>query len=148
MTTIVRSLAEAHGGRAHVHSGPEGGCPFWDQDSNWAVDWATPFIVDNMKEIAAQKGVQFLDVQRALDGRQVCNRNARQGSSETAGEWTRWLNSGCCQGDARESLHPNAYGQRAMGRCIALIYGVASGNRLCRNTPGAGVGSMYLTSVP
>lgn len=25
---IVRSLAEAHGGRAHVHSGPEGGCRF------------------------------------------------------------------------------------------------------------------------
>jgi hypothetical protein len=128
----------------------EGGCPFWDQDANWAVDWATPFIVNNMKDIAAQKGVQFLDVQRALDTRQVCHRSSSlvgsSGPSDTRSEWVRWLNSGCCQGDAQESLHPNAYGQRAMGRCIALIYGQATGNRTCRNVPGAGVGSMYLTS--
>ena len=130
----------------------EGGCPFWNADSNWAVDWATPFIVDNMKQIAAQKGVQFLDVQRALDGRQVCHRSSSQvgssGPSDTRSEWVRWLNSGCCQGDAQESLHPNAYGQRAIGRCIALTYAQASGNWRCRNTAGQGVGAMYLSSIP
>jgi hypothetical protein len=130
----------------------EGGCPFWNQDANWAVDWATPFIVDNMREIAAQKGVQFLDLQRALDGRQVCHRSSSlvgsSGPSDTRSEWVRWLNSGCCQGDAQESLHPNAYGQRAMGRCIQLIYAVASGNRRCHNTAGSGVSGMYLSSIP
>lgn len=127
-----------------------GGCPFWNQDANWAVDWATPFIVNGMKSVAAQKGVQFLDVQRALDGRQVCHRNVglvgSSGPNEITKEWVRWLNSGCCQGEAQESLHPNAFGQRAMGRCVQLIYGQASGTFTCRNTPGAGVGSMYLTA--
>jgi hypothetical protein len=130
----------------------EGGCPFWDQDANWAVDWATPFIVNNMKDIAAQKGVQVLDVQRSLDGRQVCHRSSSQvgssGPSDTRSEWVRWLNSGCCQGDAQESLHPNAYGQRAMGRCIQLIYAVSSGNRMCNNTAGQGISGMYLSSIP
>jgi hypothetical protein len=130
----------------------EGGCPFWNADANWAKNTATPFIVDNMREIAAQKGVQFLDVRDALSGREVCHRNVSLvsggGPSETASEWVRWLNSGCCQGEAQESLHPNAYGQRAIGRCVALIYGVASGNRSCRNTPGQGVGGMYLSAIP
>jgi hypothetical protein len=130
----------------------EGGCPFWNADANWAKNTATPFIVDNMREIAAQKGVQFLDVRDALSGREVCHRNVSLvsggGPSETASEWVRWLNSGCCQGEAQESLHPNAYGQRAIGRCVALIYGVAGGNRSCRNTPGQGVGGMYLSAIP
>ena len=130
----------------------DGGCPFWNQDATWAVDWATPFIVNNMKDIAAQKGVQVLDVQRSLDGRQVCHRNVSlvgsSGPSETRSEWVRWLNSGCCQGESQESLHPNAYGQRAMGRCIQLIYSVTSGNRMCHNTAGQGVSGMYLSSIP
>jgi hypothetical protein len=87
---------------------------------------------------------------RALDGRLVCHRSSSyvgsSGPSDTRSEWVRWLNSGCCQGDAQESLHPNAYGQRAMGRCIQLAYAQTSGNWLCRNTAGQGVGSMYLTS--
>jgi hypothetical protein len=126
----------------------EGGCPFWNADADWARNWATPFIVDNMKQVAAQKGVQVLDVQPSLDGRQVCHRNVglvgSGGPSETRHEWVRWLNSGCCQGESQESLHPNAYGQRAMGKCIELMYSVASGNRSCRNTPGQGVGAMTL----
>lgn len=130
----------------------EGGCPFWNADADWAKNTATPFIVDNMREIAAQKGVQFLDVRDALNGREVCNRNVSLvgsgGPSETGSEWVRWLNSGCCQGEAQESLHPNAYGQRAMGRCIQLIYAVSSGNRACRNTAGQGVAGMYLSSIP
>ena len=40
-------------------------------------------------------------------------------------EWVRWLNSGCCQGDAQESLHPNAYGERAIGKCVSLVYATA-----------------------
>jgi hypothetical protein len=104
-----------------------------------------------MKTVAAQKGVQVLDVQRALDGRQVCHRNVghvgSSGPNDITKEWVRWLNSGCCQGEAQESLHPNAYGQRAMGKCVELIYGKpATGNWTCRNTPGAGVGSMTLTA--
>jgi hypothetical protein len=131
----------------------EGGCPFWNLDADWAKNTATRTIVDNMKGVAAEKGVQFLDVQQALDGRQVCHRSSSlvgsSGPSETRSEWVRWLNSGCCQGEAQESLHPNAYGQRAMGRCVQLIYGMpATGNWNCRNTPGSGVSAMTLNSIP
>lgn len=34
------------------------------------------------------------------------------------------------------------------GRCMALVYERASGNRSCRNTPGAGVSSMTISSIP
>ena len=131
----------------------EGGCPFWNLDADWAKNTATRTIVDNMKGVAAQKGVQFLDVQQALDGRQACHRSSSlvgsSGPSETRSEWVRWLNSGCCQGEAQESLHPNAYGQRAMGRCVQLIYAKpVTGNWNCRNTPGSGVSAMTLNSIP
>jgi hypothetical protein len=131
----------------------EGGCPFWNQDADWAKNTATTTIVNNMKSVAAEKGVQFLDVQQALDGRQVCHRNVglvgSSGPNEINKEWVRWVNSGCCQGELQESLHPNAYGQRAMGRCVQLIYGkAATGNWTCRNTPGSGVTAMTLASIP
>lgn len=131
----------------------EGGCPFWNQDADWAKNTATTTIVNNMKSVAAEKGVQFLDVQQSLDGRQVCHRNVGlvggSGPREVGSEWVRWLNSGCCQGEAQESLHPNAYGQRAMGRCVQLIYGKpVTGNWSCRNTAGQGVSGMTLASIP
>lgn len=54
------------------------------------------------------------------------------------------MSSGGCQGDTQESLHPNAFGQRAVGRCMQLMYSVASGNRRCFNTPGQGHTATYL----
>lgn len=130
-----------------------GGCPFWNVDSDWAKNQATPTIVDNMRAVAAEKGVQFLDVRDALNGHEVCNRASTlvDGShpvSAVTNDWVRWVNSGCCQGDAQESLHPNAWGERAIGRCVALIWPTSSGNRTCRNTPGQGTGAMFLQSIP
>jgi GDSL-like Lipase/Acylhydrolase family len=130
-----------------------GGCPFWNVDSDWAKNQATPTIVDNMRSVAAEKGVQFLDVRDALNGHEVCNRASTlvDGShpvSAITNEWVRWVNSGCCQGDAQESLHPNSFGEKAIGRCVTLVWGQTSGNWTCRNTPGQGTGSMTLASIP
>ena len=58
------------------------------------------------------------------------------------------LHTGITQGDAQESLHPNAYGERAIGKCISLSYALASGNHTCRNTPGADYNAMTLTAIP
>jgi hypothetical protein len=63
-------------------------------------------------------------------------------------EWVRWENTGLTQGDAQESLHPNAFGQRALGRCIALMYAKSSGNWSCRNTPGKDYTAMTLVQIP
>ena len=51
-----------------------GGCPFYDVDANWAKNTATPTIVNNMRTVAAEKGVRFLDVRDALNGHEVCHR--------------------------------------------------------------------------
>ncbi len=129
-----------------------GGCPFYDVDANWAKNTATPTIVDNMKTVAAEKGVRFLDVRDALNGHEVCHKSSSlvtsSGPNPVTKEWVRWINTGITQGDAQESLHPNAYGERAIGKCISLSYALASGNHTCRNTPGADYNAMTLTAIP
>jgi hypothetical protein len=130
-----------------------GGCPFWDVDATWAKNTATPFIVNGMKTVAAEKGVQFLDVRDALDKHEVCHKSSSlvpsSGPNPAVHEWTRWVNSGCCQGDAQESMHPNAYGQRALGKCVELIWGKSptSGNWTCKNTPKQSYTSMSLQTT-
>ncbi|HVP04290.1 MAG TPA: hypothetical protein VMT90_01310 [Dehalococcoidia bacterium] len=128
-----------------------GGCPFYDSDFDWAKNVATPFIVDSMRAVAAEKGVQFLDVRDALNGHEICNRSSSLVSSSpnpVNNEWVRWVNTGCCQGDAQESVHPNAYGQKAIGTCVALMYAKPTGNWTCRNTPGQSYTAMSLSSIP
>lgn len=127
-----------------------GGCPFWNADADWAKNVATPYIVDGMRQVAAEKGVQFLDVRDALNGHEVCHSSSSLVTSSPnpiSHEWVRWVNSGCCQGDAQESLHPNAYGQRAIGKCLQLVYAQPTGNWSCRNTPGQSYTAMTLTSI-
>lgn len=129
-----------------------GGCPFYDEDFDWAKNTATPLIVDSMRAVAAEKGVQFLDVRDSLNGHEVCHTSSSLVSgccpNSVYHEWVRWVNTGCCQGDAQESLHPNAFGERAIGKCFALMYGKSSGNWSCRNTPGGNYNQMTLTSIP
>lgn len=128
-----------------------GGCPFYDADADWAKNTATPFIVDGMRQVAAEKGVQFLDVRDALNRHEVCHRSSSlvggSGPNSAVHEWVRWVNTGCCQGDAQESLHPNAFGERALGKCVELVYAKTSGNWTCENTPGSGYSAMTLVST-
>jgi hypothetical protein len=128
-----------------------GGCPFNDSDFDWAKNVATPSIVDAMRQVAAEKGVQFLDVRDSLNGHEICHVNSSLVSSSpnaAVHEWVRWVNTGCCQGDAQESAHPNAYGQRALGKCVALMYAKPTGNWKCNNTPGQNFNAMTLSSIP
>ena len=153
---VIAGYASPVPARADVrYSGDDkwwtGGCPFYDSDFDWAKYTATPSIVDAMRQVAAEKGVQFLDVQASLDGHQVCHRSSSLVTSSpnsATHEWVRWVNTGCCQGDAQESVHPNAFGQRAIGKCVALIYAQPSGNWTCRNTPGQGYTAMTISSIP
>jgi GDSL-like Lipase/Acylhydrolase family len=129
-----------------------GGCPFYDADFDWAKNVATPLIIDSMRSVAAEKGVQFLDVRDSLNGHEICHRNSSLvgsgGPNPVTHEWVRWVNTGCCQGDAQESVHPNAFGERAIGRCVTLMYAQPSGNWTCRNTPGQNYNAMTLTAIP
>ncbi|MFB6837663.1 GDSL-type esterase/lipase family protein [Streptomyces sp. NPDC056361] len=128
-----------------------GGCPFWNADSDWARDSLVPQLANRLKGVATAKGVQFMDLRDALQGREVCAKASKQvtstvPASATTSEWARWIDSQSTQGLVQESMHPNAYGQQALGRCLSLIHAVPTGNRSCRNTAGSGASGMYLTT--
>jgi hypothetical protein len=125
----------------------EGGCPLWDADADWAAGEGIDTIVAAMREAAAAAGAEFLDLRHAFDGHQLCDRRAHRvgqaGPTPASAEWFRRL--AFVQGSSRESLHPNAYGQRAIGACLGLFYVAARGDYACRATPGRSyVGGMGL----
>jgi hypothetical protein len=115
-----------------------GGCPFWDADADWAAGQATGSIDAALRSAAAEAGAEYLDVRHALDGHQLCDGRSRrvgpEGPSPSSAEWVRRL--AFVQGSSRESLHPNAYGQRALGACIGLLYASPAGDYACRLEPG------------
>ncbi|MEU6982581.1 GDSL-type esterase/lipase family protein [Streptomyces sp. NPDC046324] len=129
-----------------------GGCPFWNLDSDWARDTLVPQVSQRLKGVAASKGAQFMDLRDMLQGREVCAKTSKLVSatvpaSAATSEWARWIDPNETQGPIQENVHPNHYGQLALGRCLALIHARPSGNFSCRNTAGAGASGMYLTAV-
>ncbi|NUT51519.1 MAG: hypothetical protein HOV94_30115, partial [Saccharothrix sp.] len=141
-------------------SGPrwsQGGCPVRDADADWARKELVPAISAQLKAVAADRGVRFLDLQDAFDGRQVCAARSRQAQADnsaanplpgTVAEWVRWIVTGyTAQGDRQESMHPNHYGQRALGTCLRLMHQKGAGDFTCHNTPGAGPAKMTLTAI-
>jgi hypothetical protein len=129
----------------------QGGCPVWDADADWSVGAGIGSIVATMRAAAAAVGSEFLDLRQALDGHQLCDRRSRrvgpEGPSPESAEWVRRL--AFVQGSSRESLHPNAYGQRAIGTCIGLLYASRPGDYACQATPGRSyVDGMTITPVP
>jgi lysophospholipase L1-like esterase len=116
----------------------QGGCPVWSADADWAGGEGIDAIGAALRRAAAASGAEFLDLRHALDGHQLCDRRARrigpEGPDPAGAEWVRRL--AFVQGSSRESLHPNAYGQRAIGACIGFLYAGPRGDYSCRATPG------------
>ena len=124
-----------------------GGCPFYDADLDWARDSLVAQIADMVGEVAAERGVEFLDLREALAGREVCAEGVTHATptapaSGASSEWARFLTSNLVQGEVQETLHPNAYAQRALGRCLGLAWSAGVGSGSCHNTPGQGPGGM------
>jgi hypothetical protein len=124
-----------------------GGCPFWNHDSDWARDSLVNQVADALHGVARQQGTEFLDLRDALQGREACARGRALagpgGPSAAASEWVRFLVSGIAQGDLQESFHPNAYGQRAIGRCLRALWERPRGAWACRPA-GASTSDMEL----
>jgi hypothetical protein len=116
----------------------EGGCTVWNADADWAAGPGIGSIVTAMRAAADAAGAEFLDLRRALDGHQLCDRRARRvgfaGPNPASAEWIRRL--AFVQGSSRESLHPNAYGQRAIGACLGFLYVRPRGAYACAAMPG------------
>lgn len=128
-----------------------GGCPFWRSDATWARDALVPQIASELRKAAATAGAEFLDLQDLLEGHEVCSRTAEHSDgtpTDLTDEWARFVRTGLLQGEAEESLHPNYFGQRAIGRCIELIARAEPGGEwTCTNRPGRGARSLDLTPV-
>ncbi|MFT3863939.1 MAG: GDSL-type esterase/lipase family protein [Solirubrobacterales bacterium] len=127
----------------------EGGCPVWNADADWAADRATVDLAEALRGAAAATGAEYLDLTHAFDGHQLCDRRSRRvgpvGPSPLTAEWFRRLSF--TQGSTRESLHPNAYGQRAMGACLALLFAHPRGNYACADTPGRYLAGIHLVPL-
>lgn len=126
-----------------------GGCPIGDADAEWAAGEGVGSLDEALRGAALAAGAEFLDVRRALEGHQLCDRRARRvgpaGPAAGSAEWVRRLS--LLQGSSRESLHPNAYGQRALGACLGLLYASPPGEYACRAQPGRGPGAAAISSI-
>jgi hypothetical protein len=130
-----------------------GGCPFFDEDLTWAHDELVPEISRTLAEAARAGGAEFLDLSRAFDGREVCSTGTVQADaghqpSGSTSEWVRFVTTGAGQGQKQESLHPDYYGQQALGACLALHLARTPGAYACTNTPGAAPTAMTLRPTP
>ncbi|MGW3134940.1 GDSL-type esterase/lipase family protein [Streptomyces sp. NPDC001139] len=110
------------------------GCPLSNPDLDWARDSLVPQISAAISQVAATENAEFLDLSDAFEGKEVCstgtvNAAINNPPSFNTSEWVRWVGSGLVQGDQQESLHPNAFGQKALGDCL---------NGLLKSSPGKG----------
>lgn len=128
----------------------EGGCPLWDADADWAADRATTDLDGMLEAAAAASGAEYLDLTHAFDGHQLCDRRSRRvgpaGPSPLTAEWFRRLSF--LQGSTRESLHPNAYGQQVIGKCLGLLWSRPRGDYACADTPGEWLDGIHLAARP
>jgi hypothetical protein len=99
-----------------------GGCPFYDADADWTGKTLIPHLRKALAKAASSTKTQFLDLTNALAGHQLCSERAVPSSGRprsSTNEWVRFIDL-TGQGTFSESLHPNYFGQRALGRCLAL----------------------------
>lgn len=131
-----------------------GGCPIYNSDATWAHDVVVAEIAAMLKQAATAQGAEFLDLQRADAGHEVCGTDDAQASSVNTlinpipaaqAEWIRFLTTGATQGILQESIHPNAYGQAAFGTCLTKLWAQAPGRYACASTAKLGVDGVSLT---
>ncbi len=129
------------------------GCPFYDQDSNWARDRAAPQIGAVAKAAADSRGVETLDLVDAFQGHEFCSKTAAQSTpfarpSAAGAEWGRFLGASTVQqGELQEAFHPNAYGQRALGTCVTQAFAAAPGRLACAGSAGLDPSGLALRRV-
>jgi lysophospholipase L1-like esterase len=96
------------------------GCPIRKADARWGRTVATTLLSDALSDVAAQTGARYLDLSRATEGHEACNRTVPKSQ-----EWVRPLTVrleqllyGVAGHLVQESFHPNARGHNQMGGCL------------------------------
>lgn len=132
-----------------------GGCPLYDSDATWAHDVVVAAIATMLKQAATAQGADFLDLQRATAGHEVCAATDAQATSANSlsnpipaaqAEWIRFLTTASGQGITRESIHPNAYEQQALGTCLTDLWAQPPGGQYaCTAAPNQGLEGISLS---
>jgi lysophospholipase L1-like esterase len=139
------SVAPRAAENRYPEAGPErtaNGCPFYDQDSDWARDRAAPQIGAVVKAGADSRRVETLDLINAFQGHEFCSKSDAQSTplarpSAAGAEWGRFLGGSTVQqGELQEAFHPDAYGQRALGTCVTKAFAAAPGRFACSGAAG------------
>lgn len=142
---------ETYAGRAGL-----GGCPVYNDDSTWARDTLVSEISTMLHAVALHNRLDFLDLRNLFQGHEVCAKTARQAVGANSlnnpvtgdvAEWARFLVAMGSQGTQQESLHPNYYGQLALGACLRSVYGFTGAEKqhVCHNVPGKGPNDVTMT---
>ena len=127
------------------------GCPFYDEDFDWARDSASRQIGSTVAEAAQARGVEILDLEDAFQGHEFCATATRQATaldtpSAADSEWGRFVGASTVQqGQLQEAFHPNAYGQRAFGACLTQLAAQAPGTFRCVGAAGETPDALVLT---
>jgi GDSL-like Lipase/Acylhydrolase family len=146
--SVVPRASEVRYPEAGIARSAVGNCPFYDNDFNWARDSVVSRIADAIRGVAAAKRVQLMDLRHAFQGREMCAVTSRQADaghppSGVTSEWGRFVGpASIAYGDTNESFHPNAFGQRALGRCLTLVFARRTGSFACYNRLGQGPEAM------
>ena len=101
------------------------GCPIRLADAKFARTEAVGQLSAALRGVAARSGVRFLDLARATEGREACNKSVAKSA--------RWVSpllidvgelfeSGDPANVVRQSFHPNANGHRQFGACLTEFY--------------------------
>jgi hypothetical protein len=107
------------------------GCPFYGADLTWAHDQAVPTIGGVVRRaVGTEPGVELLDLRGLLTGHEACAQTDGQvpyfgpPPLPAASEWGRYISVLDVPFDhyEQEFLHPNAYGQMALGHCLGALY--------------------------
>ena len=132
-----------------------GGCGFWNNDANWAVNTALPTINNAVKNAAAQTGlsnIKVMELQSTFAGRRLCENTVGLLEEKGLANWTvsgavdqtEWIEQirtvSTVFGDyfVQESLHPNYWGEKALRNCVRQAYnaGAPKGGTCARTANG------------
>jgi len=120
---IVQSYPSPSGGLSRYSATARAlnGCPFHDDDIAWFHQVGFPMITEYLRQAAASvRGVRFLGLTTALEGRQVCTPGI---SHDQEWMWGTFVDlSGLRTGPGphlfSQSLHPNAVGYKQLAWCL------------------------------
>lgn len=122
------------------------GCPIQATDRLWFRNEVVHHFGDLYRRIAKAHGIEFLSLADAFEGKELCSEGVTWGKHTTDPARLEWIRRITLDDDrVTESLHPNALGQQALGRCLRLVW-EAAGNDFhhCTNQ-GAGPEAMDLS---